>query len=345
MLGVNCGACHVGELTFRGQAVRIDGAPNLIRFVEFGTALAEAVRAAAADPISFVAFQLRLVKQPEYRRRLQADRPEAARWLLALADAQEGGSRTLIPAARPLFDAAADWPQDPANGLRLPIPGEPTPPAVAEKLQELAARIQPELRAPAAQEGAPAQAAALLVDTLWILKVSSSFMQKQDERRRAGDTVAGPGRVDDFRLARNLMKPWLPPLPATSPSSIPHVWGTRPIQWLGWDSNADSTMQRNVGTAVALGATLDPRAQQTSIVPAHIFQLEEMARGSRPPPGRCRPSGRSTRRRRRGAGSSSGRTVPVATRPPRRRRPGHSSRSRDTTSAPTRTGPGTSPAT
>lgn len=284
MLGINCGACHVGQLTFRGKTVRIDGAPNMIRFVEFGTALAEAVRAAATDPAAFIAFQLRLMKQPEYRSRLQEARPEAARWLLELADAQEGRRRELVPAAQPLFDAEADWPQDPARGFRLPIPGEPLAPAVAQTLGTLAAQISPRLRGVTNNQDEAAQASEVLVQTLWILKVSSGSMQKKEALRKAGDTVAGPGRVDDFRLARNLMKPFLPPLPATSPTSIPHVWGTGQIQWLGWDSNTDSTMQRNIATAVALGATLDPQAQQTSIVPAHIFQLEELAAKIPPPP-------------------------------------------------------------
>ena len=29
MIGVNCAACHVGELRFKGAAIRVDGAPSL----------------------------------------------------------------------------------------------------------------------------------------------------------------------------------------------------------------------------------------------------------------------------------------------------------------------------
>ncbi|MBV8077227.1 MAG: cytochrome c [Planctomycetaceae bacterium] len=280
MLGITCGACHVGQLSYRGRAVRIDGAPNLIRFVEFGTALADAVRAAATDPAAFVAFQLRLVQQPEYRGRLEAARPEAARRLLGLAGSDEPTRRALAAAVRPLFGAEARWPPD-LGARALPIPGETPAPDVAGPL---AARIRPGLRALIDREDAAAQVSDVLVETVWILKGSATFTRILDTVRRVGDTVAGPGRVDDFRLASNLMKAGqAPPLPATSPTSIPHVWGTGQIKWLGWDANTDTTMQRNVATAVALGASINRQAQATSMVPAHIFQLEELASKIPPP--------------------------------------------------------------
>jgi hypothetical protein len=282
MLGVGCGMCHVGQLTYRGQAVRIDGAPNMIQFVEFGTGMAEAVRDVATDPSAFAAFQLRLVRQPDYQRRLKAARAGALPWLLAQADADDKGRQALARQVGPLFDAAADWPADPSHGLRLPIPGEPPVTAVSEQLGTLAARIRPGLISSidpksAGREAAATQASELLVETLWLLKVSAAYMQNQDARRRAGDTAGGPGRVDDFRLASNLMKPTSPALPANSPTSIPHVWGTRQIKWLGWDSNADNTMQRNIATAIALGSSMDHLAKKTSMVLANIYELEELA--------------------------------------------------------------------
>src|SRR5581483_10417683 len=43
MAGFNCAACHVGEITYRGKSVRVDGAPSLINLqayqVEFKDSL------------------------------------------------------------------------------------------------------------------------------------------------------------------------------------------------------------------------------------------------------------------------------------------------------------------
>lgn len=45
MVGVNCAACHVGQIEYRGKSIRIDGAPNMLDIVsflsDFGNALKE----------------------------------------------------------------------------------------------------------------------------------------------------------------------------------------------------------------------------------------------------------------------------------------------------------------
>jgi len=123
------------------------------------------------------------------------------------------------------------------------------------------------------------------VETVWYVKQASALMAKQDQLRNSpGGTPAGPGRVDDFRLARNLIVNQLAlAMPPTSPTSYPTLWGTNRVKWLGWDANADSTMQRNIGTALAIGAAFDPYTGKSSISPDNVYRLENLGSKVRPP--------------------------------------------------------------
>ncbi|REJ74152.1 MAG: hypothetical protein DWQ36_23580 [Acidobacteria bacterium] len=51
MVGFNCAVCHVGELTYQGQSMLIDGAPNLGDLFGFRDALVEASAHLAAHPV------------------------------------------------------------------------------------------------------------------------------------------------------------------------------------------------------------------------------------------------------------------------------------------------------
>jgi Lipase (class 3)/RoxA-like, cytochrome c-like len=44
MLGVNCAACHVGQMEYNGKVIRVDGAPNLLDVFGFVDALSQSVR-------------------------------------------------------------------------------------------------------------------------------------------------------------------------------------------------------------------------------------------------------------------------------------------------------------
>ena len=116
------------------------------------------------------------------------------------------------------------------------------------------------------------QVAGVLVQAQWFLKQSAQVYQKQDALRKFGGTAAGPGRVDDFRLARNLMVSVLQiALPDNSPTSIPITWGTDKVTWLGWDANTDSSMQRNIATAVAIGAQFDRKKRFSPASPSRTW--------------------------------------------------------------------------
>ena len=48
-VGINCAACHVGELRHDGKAVRVDGAPNMFNMQLFYSQAVEALMATTSD--------------------------------------------------------------------------------------------------------------------------------------------------------------------------------------------------------------------------------------------------------------------------------------------------------
>ena len=94
----------------------------------------------------------------------------------------------------------------------------------------------------------------------------------------------GYGRADSFGTARNFV--W-GPLDlnanlevANAPLSYPHLWGIEYIQWLHWNGNTTSVMERNIGQALGLGATvnLKPGEDQfkSSIIIKNLHTLENL---------------------------------------------------------------------
>ncbi len=89
-------------------------------------------------------------------------------------------------------------------------------------------------------------------------------------------TPPGPGRVDAFMTARNILFPDSP-APATSPVDIPRIWGLRDFPWYHWDGNTNSLIERDVGQAVVIGAVIDPKNGQSTLLIDNIQALEELA--------------------------------------------------------------------
>ena len=73
------------------------------------------------------------------------------------------------------------------------------------------------------------------VPTIWYLKQASALMTTQDQLREfPGGTDSGPGRIDDFRLARNvIVGNLLMGKPPTSPTSYPDALGQQPREVAG----------------------------------------------------------------------------------------------------------------
>lgn len=74
-LGMNCAACHTGQVSYRGQEVRIDGGASLSDFQKFVNAMDEAIYAAAGDDEKFDRFAARMLgaSATDGKERLRAD--------------------------------------------------------------------------------------------------------------------------------------------------------------------------------------------------------------------------------------------------------------------------------
>lgn len=97
-------------------------------------------------------------------------------------------------------------------------------------------------------------------------------------------TVPGPGRVDAFGAARNLLFP-KSYLRMQSPVSFPFIWDvpdnrgkppTADTAWIHYDGNTNSILERNIGQALGMGAVFDPQTYQSTLRIENLQQLETL---------------------------------------------------------------------
>jgi cytochrome c5 len=209
MVGVNCAACHVNQITYKGKPLRIDGAPSLFNIQKFYLELGDSALATAENPKEFVAFaeRLRGIAETEERR----------------AHAGEKRAGSTLGLTR--WDGASP-----------------------ETLLLLRARV------------------AFLLDLVGSPK----------------STVPGYGRVDAFGSARNIVFPH-DALPTLAPVSFPHLWGIGRLEWLHWDANTNSILERNIGQALGLGAVYDHVTHASTIKVENLHTLEVIALKIDPP--------------------------------------------------------------
>ena len=78
MIGVNCAACHVGQLAYQGRMLRVDGAPNLFDITMFYTDLADSTKATIKDPEQLWAFIKRYLADKTHAEETVAAAPASA---------------------------------------------------------------------------------------------------------------------------------------------------------------------------------------------------------------------------------------------------------------------------
>ena len=202
MVGVNCAACHVNQLTFKGKAVRFEGAPSLFNIQKFFLELGDSALATAENPREFLAFVERLKA-------------------IVAAEEKSAGTRFILRR----WDGSSP-------------------------------------------------------ETLLLLKARVDFLMNLAVMPKS--TIPGFGRVDAFGNARNLVFPH-DALPTLSPVSYPHLWGIDRLEWLHWDANTNSILERNIGQAIGLGAVYEPITHASTIKVENLHTLEVIARKIEPP--------------------------------------------------------------
>jgi mono/diheme cytochrome c family protein len=318
MVGVNCAACHVGGLTFRGRLFPLLGGPNLFDLNAFYEELIGSLTVTFLDEELRGEFRQALVEQGDTNSVVLAQQGFAAAVAASLlgpgdlkATAQLFQNR-LLAAVKPITTiaearmvAAALVAAAKAQPGRAPAPD----PAALAKLQSAVSAVVAQLAqtdvlglvslviAPeypddpvkaAAKQADPVLAgvlAALQVE-LSLLKSRLTFIAKLKALHEAQRPMPGPGRIDAFGGIRFLVFPTSDAIPADSPVSYPTLWMVNQTYWLHWDGNTNSVIQRNIGQALGQGAPFEPYGvgdYHSKVQPENIHTLETIVRRIAPP--------------------------------------------------------------
>ncbi len=290
MVGVNCAACHVNELKVGDKTVRIDGAPSLFDLGAFYGDLIESSLATAKSPAKLFQFLRTLAHQPEKTTLAESAAPRP-RALIARAFADLASLRAAGEMEKGMADALdalikAEHALPPVNlGAKMSTtkqggtdflsgqadaskhwkgkkPGAGSPLAKIASPEVLAARVLP----------AWLNEARVVIR---LLRARGQFLQTLVQIQ--GGTSIGPGRIDAFGGARNLIFRPTPLDPSSAPVSYPHLWGFGDTVWLHWDANTTSVMERNIGQSLGLGAIFNPKTHESTVLPRNLHSLEVLA--------------------------------------------------------------------
>ena len=301
MLGVTCAACHVSEMVHEGRRIRLDGAGAHSDIAVFYLALGQAVERTVASPERALQFLHRLRQRApsellaaeEAGRAAAATRavPPPGTAVSAFDRAlHEGASRLLErDASRPAIDLAADHALKP--GASADTAGREIRSRLAEgvttDLVAAHAPTQPATGSPlataVAAESLGASVHAYMRDavlTMRLLKARLAFLHQMSARLHVKTTMPGFGRLDAFGGFRLVLFNE-DPIPA--PVGYPHLWTLERAEWIHWDANTTSVLERNIGQSLGVGAVLDRRTLSSSVNIANLDRLERLATKTRPP--------------------------------------------------------------
>ncbi len=295
MVGINCAACHVGKITYKDQEKLILGAPNLFDLNGFYLELFQSAGDTAKDPKRLAEFLERIGKEGGVAAEDKAR--QAAGLLLQFAESKtgelEGAERELAMKAQSLIDKvgrdlqgnldAASTPQGRA-ALRKQIASrfEGDLEGVADAMKK-AGHVADKLRDLKVNPDQVKQAVMDVAINAKLIKARLIFLKKLQKLHETTRPEGGPGRIDAFGSIRDLVLPEKDNIDANAPVSYPHLWQVNQTDWLHWDGNTNSLMQRNVGQSLGLGAVYDPETFSSTVLPRELYRLEVLTRKIEPP--------------------------------------------------------------
>jgi hypothetical protein len=249
IIGFNCAACHVGELTYKGKRVRIDGAPALVNLQAYQSEFKESLDATLKRPAKLVALIAAMEKQQN-----APDAPSGAEagQYAEEPEVQGAGNVQAAPNADPSFHSISSAAADAAK------------PAARGSFRE---RLKPDIT---------------------FLKARLAYLQKG--KLLVDGTEPGPGRVDAFGAARNLLFPQYA-VRMQSPVSYPYIWsvpdniGRKPkdFRWIHYDGDTNSILERNIGQSLGMGSVFDPVTYESTLRIGNLHQLEVLTHKLQPP--------------------------------------------------------------
>ena len=253
MIGFNCAACHVGEVTYHGKQLLIDGAPGLIDLQGYQVEFKDSLDAALRNPVKLVE--------------------------LAIAIEKERGNSNTPPAGN-----ASNYAADPALKAADDVPAAPT---ADIKFHSVPSRSADAGGAASAPQGESFDAR--LKTDIAFLKARIAYIR--NGKLLVNGTEPGPGRIDAFGAARNLLFPQYA-LRMQSPVSFPFLWdvpdntqqhAVADMVWIHYDGDTNSILERNIGQALGMGAVFDPKTYESTLRIANLHRLEVLTLKLKPP--------------------------------------------------------------
>ena len=254
-VGVNCAACHVGELHHGGKAVRVDGAPNMFNLQLFySDAIDAAMASTPSHPAKLWRALKRLGRQDYARYGIAAPLVRPATLVAAIADGlthlDRAKARLELIKVIDVAKAQRD-PDHPTSGFGRLDAFDGTRNFLLTRLRktdgsggfEVNTDNMVKLNAP------------VKFPWLWSLKESS------------------PGPMEAY---------------LDKPETFPRVLGFKDYDWLEWTGNTNTVMERNITETLGAGATvvLDPKSPslfESSIPVRNMHALEWLAYYIDPP--------------------------------------------------------------
>ena len=283
-VGVNCAACHVGELRHDGKAVRVDGAPNMFNLQLFYSDAIDAVMATTSDRGKLWRALKRLGRQDYARYGIAA--PFVRPATLVTYGANVLMHRDRLDARLELVDViklAKEQrdPKHPTSGFGRLDAFDGTRNFIFTRLRKADA------------DGS------FKVNTANMVKLDAPVKFPWLWSRKASPLAP----VEVYR---------------DQPQNFPRVWGFKDYDWIEWTINTNTVMERNFTETLGAGATvvLDPKSAslfETSVPIKDMHDLEWLAYYLDPPNGQPRSSARSNPIWRRRAERSSKNSAPGAT--------------------------------
>lgn len=253
--GINCAACHVGELRYNGKAVRIDGAPNMFNMQLFYSQAVDALTAAVKDPGKRWHMLKRLGRQDYARYGIAA--PFVRPATLVYYGANMLLHRDRLDARLELIAVIRSTKQhrDPAH----PTSGFGRLDAFDGTRNFMFSRLR---KADANGKFA--------VNTKNMVKLDAAVKFPPLWSRKA----QSPEPVDAYR---------------DQPARFPRAWGFKDYDWVEWTIDTNTVMERNFTETLGAGATviLDPDRKnslfESSIPVRNMHDLEWLAYYIDPP--------------------------------------------------------------
>ena len=268
-IGINCSACHSGEIRYRGQSMRIDGAPNMFALEKFFLDMQDALAGMKKSPLQaflFVRDVVRLNHSPAEANELLESSPAAVTLMNSVKvedglDKHEGDIVDVVGSAFVQVIDSQPHDVESHSSLATNAPG-----------------LTPEQK----------QHRGVLRNIVETFRKEEEYIERRlatvEALSKAIDSGVdlGPGRGDSFGIIRDLLFPD-GAIKLDAPVSTPALFDLKNFTWIHWDGNTTSVMDRNIAQAIALGADFDPKTSKSTVLPHNLYKLEQVASKIRAP--------------------------------------------------------------